>query len=310
MKQRLVVAIDAGAAWSRGMLVSFAPDGSASLESSGRGGPGNPNHIGEEAAVANVSSLILSLLAAAGAPGTAVAAVAVSSTLADTGALAARVCPDARKVLIPDPVAAFFSCKDSPAGVVVTAGTGSMAFRVGPAGVDAHAGGWGWALGDEGGAVSLGRDCLRAALDAHEGGPPTVLRDRVAQLVGGEGPDPIYAHVYRRGLTPTALAAVAPLVTAAALDGDMVASAILDVAARQLSQRAAHLLRGTDTLAVAGGLAPSLADRVRDHLSLEPAVVRDGVVGAAFLAARDLGVPADREELARMWAAHSPEHLP
>lgn len=307
---RRIVAIDAGAAWSRGMLLSLPATSGAALESAGRGGPGNPNHIGESAAVANVSSLLLSLLASARCSGTQVDAVAVSSTLAATGQEAAALCPNAAAVCIPDTLAAFRSGSSSTSGVVITAGTGSMLSRVEHGAEVRTAGGWGWVLGDEGGAVSLGRACARAVLHALEGGPATSLSAPLLEKVGGAGADAIYAHVYRRGLPPLAMAELAPLITAAAADGDAVAIRILDSEAARLSEQAASLLAAGEPLVLAGGVAPHLSGRVAERLGLSPEVVRDGVVGAALLAADAVGVPADRSELSALWAPHSATRAP
>src|SRR5208283_3215279 len=61
-------------------------------------------------------------------------------------------------------------------GVVVIAGTGSIAFGENALGETARAGGWGYIFGDEGGGFDIVRQALRAVLSEHEGwGPRTAL---------------------------------------------------------------------------------------------------------------------------------------
>ncbi len=73
-------------------------------------------------------------------------------------------------------------------GIIVIAGTGSMAFGRNAAFETARAGGWGYIFGDEGGAFDLTRRALRAALRFEEGwGRPTVLRERSAERNGSAG---------------------------------------------------------------------------------------------------------------------------
>src|SRR2546430_13778998 len=64
------------------------------------------------------------------------------------------------------------------AGVVVIAGTGSVAFGRNDAGEEARAGGWGPTLGDEGSAYGIARAGLAAGLRAYDGrGPATTMID-------------------------------------------------------------------------------------------------------------------------------------
>src|SRR5204862_2040827 len=64
------------------------------------------------------------------------------------------------------------------AGVVVIAGTGSVAFGRNEGGEETRAGGWGPILGDEGSAYGIARAGLSAGLRAHDGrGPATKMLD-------------------------------------------------------------------------------------------------------------------------------------
>ena len=70
-------------------------------------------------------------------------------------------------------------------GVAVLAGTGSIALARSADGREARSGGWGYLLGDEGGAYWLGRQAITAYLRWLEGrGPAGVLVDLVQEAVG------------------------------------------------------------------------------------------------------------------------------
>ncbi|HKV44339.1 MAG TPA: BadF/BadG/BcrA/BcrD ATPase family protein, partial [bacterium] len=67
-------------------------------------------------------------------------------------------------------------------GVVVIAGTGSVALGRDPSGREARAGGWGYLFGDEGSGFAIGLGGIRAALRARDGtGAPTALETAIPQ---------------------------------------------------------------------------------------------------------------------------------
>lgn len=145
-------------------------------------------------------------------------------------------------------------------GVVLIAGTGSVAFGRDAQGAEARAGGWGYLFGDEGSAFALGRDGVRAALAASDGtGPPTVLADRLPSAAGMAVHE-IPLAFYEGRLQRYHVAALAPVVTASAAEGDAVASAIVVEAASALARLAAAVAsrlswpEGTLAIAPVGGV--------------------------------------------------------
>jgi N-acetylglucosamine kinase-like BadF-type ATPase len=76
------------------------------------------------------------------------------------------------------------------AGIGVVAGTGSIAVARDAAGQLVTAGGWGWVLGDEGGAAGLVREAVRAFLGVRDrGDPPDPLGRRLlAGFAVSDGP--------------------------------------------------------------------------------------------------------------------------
>ncbi len=184
---------------------------------------------------------------------------------------------------------------DGP-GIVLLAGTGSIAVARLADGARARQGGHGWQLGDEGGGYAIGRAALQAAGRAHDGrGPATDLLAAVIQATRATDFD----GLVRWSLTaePTEVAALAKAVFART--DDPVAGAILDEAAQGLAGHVEALLgrfdgSGPVTVALGGGLlrqAP-LRERVAARLAgLERARVADGpldaLAGAFRIAARE-----------------------
>jgi N-acetylglucosamine kinase-like BadF-type ATPase len=120
-------------------------------------------------------------------------------------------------------------------GVIVIAGTGSIAFARNRQGVTARAGGWGYIFGDEGGAFDIARQALRAALRMEEGwGPTTKLRELLLKETKAQTAKELLHDLYAK-FDRTAIAKWAPMVSAAAELQDAPAIAILENAAEQLA---------------------------------------------------------------------------
>lgn len=189
-------------------------------------------------------------------------------------------------------------------GVVVVAGTGSVAFGIDATGRRARAGGWGPLLDDEGSGYAIGRAALRAAMRHFDGrGPSTALTEAVRTHFGLDSPAALKRAV--RGITIDQVAAVAPIVLDAARAGDRVAADILRTAAEGLAAMVAAVARALDwrgarfPLIAVGGVfdagvtivrptARALRD-LRCRADWRPAQFPPEI-GAALLAARGAGV--------------------
>jgi len=120
-------------------------------------------------------------------------------------------------------------------GIIMIAGTGSMAFGRNGRGQNARAGGWGYVFGDEGGAFDLTRRALRAALQFEEGwGERTGLHRLLLESTGAGNANELLHRFYGQ-LDRPYIATLASLVTQAAESQDSVAIAILREAAAKLS---------------------------------------------------------------------------
>lgn len=65
-----------------------------------------------------------------------------------------------------------------PDAVGLIAGTGAIAVATATDGHTVHAGGWGWLVGDDGGATGIVREAVRAALQASDRGESDVVLER------------------------------------------------------------------------------------------------------------------------------------
>ena len=143
-------------------------------------------------------------------------------------------------------------------GILVNAGTGSIAYARDPAGAVHRAGGYGWQLGDEGGGYWLGRRALDVAARSQDGrGEGSTLLARLLGALGLQHFDELVR--WTATATPAQMAALAPHVLNAAREGEGVARQAVEDAARELVELAAALARhfpGTEPVpvALAGGL--------------------------------------------------------
>jgi N-acetylglucosamine kinase-like BadF-type ATPase len=192
---------------------------------------------------------------------------------------------------------------DDP-GVVLIAGTGSIAFGVNEEGYAARAGGWGYVLGDEGSGYWIGRKALISVVRETDGrGPRTRLTSLVLEYFGLPHPNGLVREIYDKGLHRQAIAALGPVVERARSEGDVVAAEILRLASLELTRASATVIerlqmRGKTFQMVLSGsmfrLIPWLVDDVTSRLAeVAPrTVVRRLTVepaqGAVHLALKEL----------------------
>ncbi|WP_424952961.1 N-acetylglucosamine kinase [Deinococcus sp.] len=144
-------------------------------------------------------------------------------------------------------------------GVLVYAGTGSMAYFEGTGGEVVRAGGHGFLLGDEGGAFWQGQQGLKALLALQDAAGPLTgpLAQGLAAVIGSLDWPQVRAWVYGGGRA--ALATLAPAVEQAAQAGDPLAQDVLERAGEALAGLAHTVLNGLGdsrpALALAGGAA-------------------------------------------------------
>lgn len=161
--------------------------------------------------------------------------------------------------VVTDAEAAFYDAFADAPGILLIAGTGSMAWGRGEDGRVARAGGWGLLLGDEGSGYDIGLRALRASVRAADGrGVETELLPRLLEQLALGEPEALVGWTAAVGKSE--IAALAPLVMRLAETGDEAAAAIVETAIASLTNQVTALLshlgpwRGPPGLALAGGL--------------------------------------------------------
>lgn len=179
-----------------------------------------------------------------GSPRFAAACLGFSGGPADKEALAHHIVRAAKIHVTTDAEIALAGATANRPGIIVIAGTGSIAYGRNRAGRTARAGGWGYLFGDEGGAFDIVRQALRAALSFEEAcGPRTSLGDLLLHATGSQTLNELLHRFYTTEWPRDRIATLAPLVDRAAAGGDLVARRILQEAGASLAGLAASVRR-------------------------------------------------------------------
>lgn len=211
------------------------------------------------------------------------------------------VCNDLLPLLLAPPLSGI--------GVVLAVGTGTGCWAA-----DGHAiaavGGMEYLASDQGSAWQLGLNGLRAATKGADGrGPATSLSHHLA-TAGGEGVDALARRLAAAPYPKAGVAALAPAVCDAWLDGDGVAAEIVDAALGELVSAAAAASRRVALerakVLLSGGVlrgCPPFADALTHRLRIAgfhplPALV-EPVVSLVHLAAGRDRQPAEVVATAR-----------
>lgn len=144
-------------------------------------------------------------------------------------------------------------------GILLVAGTGSVALAVNPRGERVTVGGWGSALDDEGSGYRIGLDGLRAVVRSADGrAPETSLGRALLQQTGAASPMELVA--WTAAAAKRDVAALAPTVVGAADAGDAAAARVVRKALDALQELLEAVLARTGKwgapppLALSGGL--------------------------------------------------------
>ena len=202
----------------------------------------------------------------------------------------------ARTVVVTTDIAiALEGALGAGAGIVLSAGTGSIAIGRDATGAEYRAGGYGWQMGDEGSGYAIGRAALGAvsrAVDCR--GAETRLADRLLAATRSDDFDGLVRWTATAG--PAEVASLATHVLAESAAGDPVAAAIVHYAAEELAQLVGSVRKRIDDtevpVALSGGLLNDAAFRaaVMDRLARQGVRVTEGpvdaVAGALAMAGR------------------------
>jgi N-acetylglucosamine kinase-like BadF-type ATPase len=161
--------------------------------------------------------------------------------------------------VIGDAEPAMYDAFGANAGVLLIAGTGSVAWARSASGRSVRSGGWGTLLGDEGSGYAIGLAGLRAVVRAADGREVNTTLSRVV-LAATRCAVPEDLIAWTAAASKAEVASIAPVVLGEADRGDLAAGAIAEEAARELAEQVEAVVAGSgqqDTripIAFAGGL--------------------------------------------------------
>ena len=162
----------------------------------------------------------------------------------DKDALAREIVRAKRYRITHDAAVGLTGATAGEPGVIVIAGTGSIAYGKNAGGETSRAGGWGYIFGDEGGAFDLVRQAIRAVLRSEEGwGPSTALREALLETADAPDANSLLHRFYTPEFPRARIAAFAECVDRAAEQGDTVAGELLNSAAQTLAGLEASVRR-------------------------------------------------------------------
>jgi N-acetylglucosamine kinase-like BadF-type ATPase len=189
------------------------------------------------------------------------------------GSIMKRIGYKAKILVVNDALIALQAGIGHEPGIVIVAGTGSIAYGRNSRGEASRAGGWGYVLGDEGSGYWIGRLALRAAVRHADGrGRSTSLTPRLLAHFGATRAAELIQKVYHDEVGPAAIASLARYVEQAREEGDAMAAGILTRAADELITAAAAVMARLDltdesfSFVLAGGMfyaAPWLCDQLK-----------------------------------------------
>jgi N-acetylglucosamine kinase-like BadF-type ATPase len=165
----------------------------------------------------------------------------VSSETAETvRQILAEIVPGALKVVGDNAIALEAAFGGGP-GVIMIAGTGSIAYGENAARENARAGGWGFAVSDEGSGQWIGRTAVSALLRAKDEGSESAIYDVILKEWNLNSLSQIV--VMANATPPPNFAALVPGILKAADAGDLLARETLTRAGSELAQLAAIVAR-------------------------------------------------------------------
>jgi N-acetylglucosamine kinase-like BadF-type ATPase len=285
--------------------VVLSPDGAIIGE--GRGGPANPLRAGYDAAFSSLHTAAAAALAASRLCPSDITRVCAGLAGAGRRSVLRRVMafltqefPTALTHVTTDYEIALETAGGSGPGVVLIAGTGSVAYGRNATGETARAGGYGPWIGDEGSAFEIGRRAVSAVARARDtDAPVTVLAEMISTALDCPDWDDLMLRIMKS--PDDVFPKLFPIVVAAANADDGAAKEILFTSAIGLGHLAMVVIRRlgmTDQafpLVKCGGVfgqskvLDALLDSVLTSGALRAKLLRleiSPAVGAARMAAR------------------------
>ncbi|GAQ16196.1 glucosamine kinase GspK [Oceanobacillus picturae] len=241
------IGIDGGGTKTNAVLA----DEKGNILSQAISGASNPNAVGEQELSQVFQTLFLKLDNEGKTPlknvkwvyaGIAGSANPANRTLLES--ILSKLLPHATVFVEPDAVCALYSGTYGGAGIVQIAGTGSITYGMNEAGDQGRVGGWGYLFGDEGSGYAIGRAGVTEALKSVDGrGEPTILLEMLYEHFQVSQAQELIKKVYNAKQPKTIIAPLSRIVFQAYGQEDVVAQAILQQAAKDITSQIMALYR-------------------------------------------------------------------
>jgi N-acetylglucosamine kinase-like BadF-type ATPase len=268
------IALDGGGTKTRAAICNDKGEIKAIVD----GEASNPLSRSFEDVASTIRQLISEVMKDAGVKKEEVAAVYLGLAGADRPEITKRLQAEfgaewgERLLLDNDAVAALYAGTWGEPGIVLIAGTGSIAYAVTQQGKRYRTGGWGYLVGDEGSGFDLGRRAAVAVMRASDGrGAETLLTELYLEHYQVSRPEELIACIYGASNPRKDLADTSTLVEKAARLGDPIACELISLAADDLQELASACQRKIESLlpvVLAGGLLTANT-RLREELLLK-----------------------------------------
>ncbi len=292
----LVIGVDAGGSRTRVIIADASGETVATSER--EGSAVKPGDIERSASIiaAAVRDALSALDPTLGAPRALCAGVAGVGREKERRALSEALLNESLAddvLVVTDAEIALADAFGDEAGIVLIAGTGSIAHGRGPTGILERVGGWGPHIGDEGGGYWIARRALSVVTAATDGREPET--SLVGAMLTAAELDEVESLIpWAASATVSQIAALAPVVVASAEAGDLRANALLGLAAEELVLHVRTLARSlfederaAMQVALGGGLLePGSALRRRVEHRLKSAVPGGKMHAAPIVAVR------------------------
>jgi len=288
-------------------------DPNGAVVGKGRGGPANPLRCGYDVAFSSLREAAAEAIVAAKIDSAAITGVCAGiagaggrSVVRRTMVFLAQEFPVALAQVATDYEIALEAAAGSGPGVVLIAGTGSVAYGRNAAGETARAGGYGPWIGDEGSAFEIGRRAVSAVARTRDADAPiTALTEMISAALQSPDWDDLMLQIMKN--PDEVFPKLFPAVAAAANSEDSAAKEILFTSAIGLGNLAMIVIRRLGLksqifpLVKCGGvfgrspMLDTLLDSVLASGALRAKISRleiSPAIGAARMAARLSGPPS------------------
>jgi len=247
-QEPLVLAVDGGQSSTLALIATYT----GRILGAGWGGPSN--HIHEPGGPERLHNALHDSIGEALRNAGADAGNITHACLGMTGGaqqsipIVQSIAPNSAIQVYQDVVTALAGASVAQPGVIVIAGTGSVAYGKLADGRSALAGGWGYIMGDEGSAYQIGLAALGAASRASDKrGPSTTLLERIPAWLERSTLREVHKGIYSAAITRPQIAGLAAAVGAAAReDSDGVAQDTLSNAGHDLAEAALAVIEALE----------------------------------------------------------------